>query len=465
MDQDRISFYGPYLFRYTGRGTLILKDKQEFPCSFEFGQLMDGRLLLICTLPPDAWRFTIDASSFSGRTPEGYTIRTTRESITETSYLPELPGGAEPAVFASFLLQEVEVVLVEGAEPAYLSYGMTNFEFRPRNHSHLPALGGSKVMTVRLPVEHKIEVVAIRPCPDYKRRMERVRTLRTVDVTCETQCRVGPTMSHDALESALDDLCYVLSVARGTKIEWVYCNRHDRDGSVISRIHSARITKPYAPLSVIDPSDNAGQTQAFIRQCLPVYQAKKRPFGLNAGLIDSFLDAKLEEDWLQVRGIKVVVTAEMLKSAFLRNSTNPVAGTLVPKNEFRRLKEDMKDALTALVHGHEFSPDVSARMAEKLSDLNRRSFREIFERFCEDIRLDAAGDLDRFIKARNNLVHTGYFFLRSGADQEVEDSNRASEEYLFILDFMDRAFLKLLGYSGPYEDRRTPGRIKIGFLP
>ena len=465
MDQDRTSFYGSYLFRYIGSGTLSLVDGSKFTCSFELGQLSDGKLLLICTLPPNAPWFTIQVSSFSGHTSEGYAIRTTRGSIIETPYLPELPSDGEHAVFASFLVQEVEVVLAEGVEPAYLSYGMTNFQFRPRDHFYLRALGDSKVMAVRLPLEHQVEAVAIRPLPDYERRMERVRAVRSVDVTCEAQCRTRPTVGRDALETALDDLCYVLSFARGTKIDWVYCNRHNRDGSVISRMHSARITKPYASHSVIDPGDVAGQTQAFINQCLPVYQAKKRSLGLNTGLIDSFLDAKLEEDWLQVRGIKVVVAAEMLKSAFLRSPTNPVADTLVSKKQFGQLKEDVKDALSALVYAHGFPSDVAAKMAEKLSELNRRSFREIFERICEDIGLDAAGDLGRFIKARNNLVHTGYFFGHSNAGQEVEDSSRPYEEYLFILGFMDRVFLKLLGYSGPYEDRRTPGRVKVGFLP
>jgi hypothetical protein len=58
-------------------------------------------------------------------------------------------------------------------------------------------------------------------------------------------------------------------------------------------------------------------------------------------------------------------------------------------------------------------------------------------------------------------VHTGQFYRPDEKEQEFLYFNPPSREehgkgsdslavYLFLVNFMDRVFLKLLGYSGPY---------------
>ncbi len=88
----------------------------------------------------------------------------------------------------------------------------------------------------------------------------------------------------------------------------------------------------------------------------------------------------------------------------------------------------------------------------KISGLNRRSFMNFLKKLCETLDLNiSAEDLNLFVKCRNELVHKGRFYC-STVTNETESKVK---EYGFLVTLLDRIFLKLLGYSGPYISRRT----------
>ena len=88
----------------------------------------------------------------------------------------------------------------------------------------------------------------------------------------------------------------------------------------------------------------------------------------------------------------------------------------------------------------------------KTSALNRRSFRYFLKKLCETLEVNVSTeDLDLFVKCRNELVHKGRFYC-STVTIETKDKVK---EYGFLVNFLDRIFLKLLGYSGPYINRCT----------
>ncbi|MGH7794487.1 MAG: hypothetical protein ACREQ2_06280, partial [Candidatus Binatia bacterium] len=90
----------------------------------------------------------------------------------------------------------------------------------------------------------------------------------------------------------------------------------------------------------------------------------------------------------------------------------------------------------------------------KIRALNRRSFRYFLRTLCETLDLNvSAEDLDLFVNCRNELVHKGRFYC-STVTTETESKVK---EYGFLVNFLDRVFLKLVGYSGPYINRRNLG--------
>jgi hypothetical protein len=94
----------------------------------------------------------------------------------------------------------------------------------------------------------------------------------------------------------------------------------------------------------------------------------------------------------------------------------------------------------------------------KIRELNRRSFQSVVERMLEVLDLHVSeGELKLFIRSRNSLVHRGQFYCHSADVEDRADyppKERPYEEYEFLIEVLDRLFLRLLGFEGAYVDWR-----------
>ena len=80
-----------------------------------------------------------------------------------------------------------------------------------------------------------------------------------------------------------------------------------------------------------------------------------------------------------------------------------------------------------------------------------------------------SSEIELFLKCRDYLVHTGRFYSQAATAEdrdEVPPSATPFEEFCFLISFLDRLYLKLFGYSGPYFDWRDfPQENKRRDLP
>src|SRR5687768_8782068 len=69
--------YGKCIEVYEGTGSLTDSTGTTFKCEFEAGQLLDGRIVLLCTsLPGEYFKFGLGAElQFEGRTSDGRTVK------------------------------------------------------------------------------------------------------------------------------------------------------------------------------------------------------------------------------------------------------------------------------------------------------------------------------------------------------------------------------------------------------
>src|SRR5262249_11540556 len=127
--------------------------------------------------------------------------------------------------------------------------------------------------------------------------------------------------------------------------------------------------------------------------------------------------AKQDADYLETRGLKLVVSIETLKRVFTQ-----------------------------------------------VTSFQRGTFRQAIEEIHKLLGLTAISDDQRklFVKCRNSLVHQGQFYCQSAEPQDrtgpVPPLSGKKEEYCWLLHFVDRMFLRLVGYDGPYIDWQTPGQ-------
>lgn len=462
-----LTSYGTYLAHYEGKGTLTLNNGQVVDCSFEAGQLSNGNVILLCA----SESFSLFESSslvakFHGMTPEGYELSTTGK-IRETNYLADRPSGKAGA-WAAFRMDELSVQLMKEEDAQSVSFGLTNFKFlgttafRKTNRARLS-------LPLQLKNIDELINLQIQPIERYEKVMQKLQTLKGVDVTCEAILNLPNNSEDRQLESVIDNLCRILSVARGTKVQWVYCDYYDGAASLIRRRHFNHITAPYCPLSIIDAGiEGRDETRTFIEGAYEAYLARCIGYALDRGTIDAYLDSKAENDYLEMRGAKLAVVLEKLKAVFLKLPSTQTSELILDEALFKKLRPKIKDAVSKTLEDANVEKDVRIKMHEKLGELNRRSFKDILNIFLDDIDFKPIEeDVKLFIQCRNKLVHTGDFYCNNATPEEKSRCTplpSPAEEYYFMVNFLDRIFLRLLGYSGQYVDYRTlvPGPIKKG---
>ena len=196
----------------------------------------------------------------------------------------------------------------------------------------------------------------------------------------------------DTVIPMIDTLCKLLSLARGTKINWIYYDCCDSLGEKILSYLKNNIVWRYAGLALIDPR-NPNETATFLEQAYPLYISLKDRYGLENG-IEAYLDAKREGVYLETRALVASVLLEFLSDKYVNKD-----------GEFKKNLETMLKGLVILT-----------------SDV----------------------DLVRLKNIRNSLAHTASF-IGNISEEHIQDYN-------FLIGMLDRVFLKILNYNGTFLD-------------
>ncbi|MBC8526216.1 MAG: hypothetical protein H8D22_04995 [Candidatus Cloacimonetes bacterium] len=456
-----LSYYGDYIASYKGKGVLTLKDGGIFKCKFETGQLRNGIVLLLCDfLAPFPNLLCISSvERFEGITSEGFQVLADNK-ITSVNYLPDIPNDRSEGTWAAFYVRELSVQMAKDTKVKSIHFGITNFMFTGTEPSRLDNFS-CLILPLNLKCTSDAMKLCIIPVRGYNCIMKRVQTLKSIDVTCEVVCyNTGNGIAED-LREVVDNLCYLLSVTRGTKIQWIYCDLYSSTGKLISRRHFSNVTKPYSPSAIIDPrADGRYDTKAFLESTYDTFVEKIKPYKLKQGTIDAYLDAKAENDFLQMRGVKLAVAIEMLKAVFLE-LPNHIANEYIFTEEYfnKNLFKPLKKALSNVFKSKNIESSSRKAMYKKIKELNRISFGDLLRIILDDIHLKVdEKDINLFKKCRDKLVHTGGFYYDRAKPEERKNTKPLPSRlhgYFFLVNFLDKVYLKLLGYNGPYIDWRT----------
>ena len=161
--------------------------------------------------------------------------------------------------------------------------------------------------------DHDI-AATLSPGPDYAIRMNYLRAYKGIDVTATL--RLSSVPPGRDLRVVAQDVCLVLSVLTGHRVNWVA--RHANT----TLVFEDRITKPCSGWPVLGRFDKAlGKEWSWqdllvsASQALPFFEQHAAAYRLRCGLVDSWVDARIETDFLETRGLKTVAVLEMIKSA------------------------------------------------------------------------------------------------------------------------------------------------------
>lgn len=484
---EALKQYGIAIFQYSGRGVITGNANGRvgtWPCHFSAAQLQSGQIVIACELDSssEGTPMAIVASGFEGESLLG-------ERITSTDLGQITTLGSEAATFEAgawltFRANDLDVVLPKADRDSVIEerYGVTNYAF---DALEAEVLGRKVPNAIQLllrsdasgrDVEH---VVVLAQVPHYRDAVARLRTLKGIEVTTEAifaypSAEVGTHGygAHDVatFDAAISALTYVMSVGAGSKVQWVYRTSHARGGDTVARSHRARIAKSFTSQAII--RNTAGtfiENKRFLERAYPAFHTWERQFRLSH-LIDAYLDAKSEADFLEARGAKIAIALEALKDRFAGRPGAKVPGTRIPKAEFRKIRPKIQAAIRDILESFDIGPASIEEFTEPgaLTNLNRLTFGELITGVLDEIGLTVdREELRRFVKSRNALVHVGQFeCVRVAEEDELDPPKREAvvSEYLADVHLLDRILLRVLGHVGQYVDRSSSGNPKVAEL-
>lgn len=479
-----------FFMEYTGEdGLLKTEDGTELLCKFEAGQLDNGKIILSCNcsiynlnilghspelnlcnsspseskfllawsmLPPsDIVQQLEKTKSFHGTTSDGFNIigKISRYITIDNDSLHDPTSEVK----LKFSMNELTIYSDVNEEIHSVIFGITNFMFSSS--------------ALILDIDGKM--LKITKIDRYKDALNFVKTCRGICVTCELRVEINSEVDIENAKAIVTDLCDIMSIALGTRVQWIYYYACNPEGEKILWYHGSRVAKPYFPNKVINCNDRKIIT-SFIESSYKALANKpnilKSCEGTAKPLINAYLDAKAENDYLEGRGIKLVVVMEMLKDSFIRSKS--VTQSIINEGCFNSNKLAIKNIVYEAIQQsvkkeyEEKSEQEKLKiiketrdiMFAKISELNRVSFKEILRNFCDAINLQISpDDLQSIVDSRNKLIHEGKFLCQSdNAKKKYKNIEKYPQfkdpvhEYFLLVNFIDKCFLKMLCYKGFY---------------
>ena len=386
--------YGKFDCLFHGKGKLNGVD-----CEFEIGQQSDGNIYLRChsqeLSPIDNDNIELAGLASEGRVHvAGKVIRT-------------LVRGNYDTYFCNAGKLEMNVGEPDWGRAHTVKFAITNFKFTG-NEKEEYSTGGWQRTDLKLKLDgvnisfQKVEM--------YDSIIESLPRIKNTEITCELAIEVDNHAQEEIIE-IVDRVCSLLTIARGTKINWISYTLCDDDGLELGQCFRPRITRPYTPIPLVKPLNDPASTVRFLRQCYPTFVDENPHYHFDD--LGNFLVDIHSRGFLETRCLLLFSVAEVL--------ARRVANI-----------DNARQRLRCFVDEH----NVPAITCEKKCGHGQEP--------CED---DC--EIGIFVKDRKNMVH----------ELKFSDPENNSVVYFRNLHLLHLMILGALDYRGEYYDWSKGGPV------
>lgn len=427
---------------FMGTGLLVIEGRQ-FSCSFTARQTAEGKIALECISSDSAdgqrlqesLHFASKTLEFIGLTPDKQTVRVDGARIRGSTH----GSVCQVRIACERLIVESDT----SRRPDMARFHVVNLEFSGTESYTSPTVNGRSIGYGQLPLHLQDRVFMVRPVIDYFDILRDVKATRGMEVTATIETQVKSLSGVDETRDAVEDICILLSLARGCRVAAINCDVVDKKGQTLSFIGRRIPPKRYgshvmAQGDLLLADTHRGEsTKRFVESAFPQLARAKGEWSVDKA-IEYYLDAKREGDEFEFLGLKMAVCMEFLRGQYLSRTGGDCVlsksrfGTIASKD----MKPFLKDILPRAVE--DISQDQIDAILERLNELNRYSF----GRTMGEMNRAAGARIsdqatNRFVKIRNALVHQGSYDLRHGSPYE---------QYRFLDAYVYRFLLSILGH-------------------
>lgn len=446
--------YSKVIRTYRGKGKLKLTNGDEFPCYITIQQIETGLIYITCKFASKMAQAAAtiqfimnsslqDVELVYGKTRDGMNFESQGKLFIAHAKVTVFASPNRPAMM-TLVAQEVDFWKENQCHVEQYRFGVVNFEFIGNHPAKRIIRDGTKRVEhfyINLELKTPWGIVVADPVPDYDDAIRRIRAQKGISVTCEVVAKPSEVTELHAVASKVDELCRLLSLARGTKITWISAEECMEDGEAHRIILRNSVTWPFSSPALIDPR-NPQDTAIFIEKVYPTYLKLRDSYNLNI-VIEQYLDAKRATVYLETRALAAVSLLDFLQGRYASQCGLDKIVSNFGNEKKKKLRIHLKEYLKELfpcIDGSTLN-----EMAEKVSELNRRSYLNLLILWVRDLGLDMSQDeLSKVKDTRNSLVHDAKF--------RSDDSKGKTREYFQVIRLIDQIFLKLLGYDGYFID-------------
>jgi hypothetical protein len=428
---------------YRGKGLAKFSPTADLPCHVFIEQAENGIILIKCVFYPSHSRPgqyfpDQEIQSVNGQTDEGLLFKT-RGRLYRREIINKSTG------YFSITLMSQEVILGEDINMdngQFYIFNLVNFEFLGNTAAEKRAVKDGMHTIEKHYLFLKIEMpwgeIAIHPLYEEKEIMQNVRSQKGIAVTCEARIHLIKGQTFAQTIEYMDEICRLLSLARGTKINWISADCQTQEGGTLKGILRESVIWPFCSLTLIDPR-NPVDTVRFVETTYPIYLQNRRRYNLDIA-IEQFLDAKRETAYLETRGLAAAALIDSLQQMY--GFKNGIAEIL---HDFDSQKRTLRDGMRSLVQSTfpQIGEGELQEVLQKLPELNRKSFLTLLKIWTDTLGLNMPNsELIAVRNTRNSLAHSMQF--------KSTDQPSKIREYFRLVNLIDLLFLKVLNYSGPY---------------
>jgi hypothetical protein len=384
--------YHQFVKFYEGQGHIYLSDRRQFDCDFDCGQADGGQIYVRVHLTdPVLFGIFNDLNSvlyLSGLTTLGHYIRANISVAGPGEFSWDANSFSG---FFSFYATDVVVGNALTSPLNALKFYLANLEFVRQFELHFPGYD-----------------IAVKKVAGYDEAVKEMHATKRPKITAEltiTSSNNRIANEYEA-ERILHDLCALLSLAKGCKIQWLYWDAQTPDGSWVKSYHwNGKIT-PYSSWQIIVEKP-AEDLIGFLGQTFTRYQ------DVNEGAIwefdqaiDHYADTVSRESLLELRAMNLAVLIDYLTRRY---------------DTYRNYKGDY----------------FALRLQNLLGDHSLKV---------------ASQEETIFIKMRNKLVHEASFLEPSDYEKMKLPYERPERQFFRIVSLTGRIMLAILQYRGYYYD-------------
>jgi len=414
-----------------GTGAIVLAVGKRIPVdALRIEQTYTGRLIVRCQRTAQLALAVALGSplALEGTTDQGEPFRTVdvRQWLDDSDELCFFPRCVE---------------IGERSTGCKYDFELTNVDFRSDNPKSeaLAVTWGTARMPVRLI-----------PQPNYRDRMVHLIKTRSIAPTAVLRVRCAD-LAEDLVAQFASDVCHALSIMQGRKINWISQSTYGPQSTFEFALLGEAITKPFAVHALAYlPGERAAATPPLrsLEHVVPKVKRFREEFDGGNRLINSWLDARTEGDYLEARTLKYVVVVETL-IALTCHIDKSISKIMRTPEEWKHCYEALSRAL----------PDEFATMVtiQNWNRLNDRGFADKLQEVCKAHRIEMERqDLVTFKKIRNAIVHSFDYDSKVKLPNEwqVLDSPQTAQHF-FVATFVDRIILQLFGLAAYLPDQRA----------